>query len=91
MLVLVVGMSAATTGRERVWAVAVDAPTTAAEHTPETRRTAAAPAMATLSSDRAEPGSDRRRMTESSDEKPMQARYRWRDGPGSRRMPARGK
>jgi len=85
VVVLVVALWVAAAQRDRVLTtVVVDAPTTAAEHTPETSNAAEAPAMARRTSDRAEPGSDRRRMTESSDEEPMTARYRYEDVAESR-------
>src|SRR5439155_11589136 len=60
---------------------------TAAEPAPAIRSAADAPAMARLTSDRVEPGPERRRMTESNDEEPMRARYRRRALAESRRGP----
>ena len=89
VLVLVVVVPLAATQRNRLRDTgAVDAPTTAAEHAPAIRSAADAPAMARLTSDRVEPGPERRRMTESNDEEPMRARYRRRALAESRRRPA---
>jgi len=88
-LVLVVVVPPAATQRNRLRDTgAVDPPTTAAEHAPAIRSAVDAPAMARLTSDRVEPGPERRRMTESNDEEPMRARYRRRALAESRRRPA---
>ena len=92
VLVLVVVVPLAATQRNRLRDTgAVDAPTTAAEHAPAIRSAADAPAMATLIRDRVAPGSDGCRMTESSDQGPMEARYRRRVAAESRRTPAKRK